>query len=85
METYDLVDALLAHQGQRHFKSSQQTSETCLIRGKPHYGIFPFGGQWAFNAWGVRRGCPLPFYQSRASMMVSTRMVVAGLSGVSAP
>ena len=42
METYDLVDALLAHQGQRHFKSSQQTSETCLIRGKPHYGIFPF-------------------------------------------
>ena len=42
METYDLVDALLAHQGQRHSKSSQQTSETCLIRGKPHYGIFPF-------------------------------------------
>jgi len=42
MEAYDLVDALLAHQGQRHSKSSQQTSETCLIRGKPHYGIFSF-------------------------------------------
>ena len=50
METYDLVDALLAHQGQRHSKSSQQTSETCLIRGKPHYGIFPFGeGRRAFR------------------------------------
>gem|GEM_PF-4124149 len=28
--------------------------------------------------------CPLP-YQSRAIMMVNTRMVVAGLSGASAP
>lgn len=42
METYDLVDALQAHQGQRHSKSSQQTSETSLIRDKPHYGIFHF-------------------------------------------
>lgn len=42
METYDLVDALQAHQGQRHSKSSQQTSETSLIRDKPHYGIFYF-------------------------------------------
>lgn len=81
METYDLVDALLAHQGQRHFKSSQQTSETCLIRGKPHYGIFPFGeGQRALSLQLVQ----LP-YQSDAIMMVSTRTVVAGLSGASAP
>lgn len=42
METYDLVDALQAHQGQRHSKSSRQTSETNLIRDKPHYGIFHF-------------------------------------------
>jgi len=42
METYDLVDALQAHQGQRHSKSSQQTSETSLLRDKPHYGIFHF-------------------------------------------
>lgn len=42
METYDLVDALQAHQGQRHSKSSRQTSETNLIRDKPHYGIFYF-------------------------------------------
>ena len=42
METYDLVDALQAHQGQRHSKSSRQTSETSLIRDKPHYGIFYF-------------------------------------------
>jgi hypothetical protein len=45
----------------------------------------PLMGQRAFISWGVRGRSPLPFYQSRASMMVSTRMVVAGLSGASAP
>jgi len=43
METYDLVDALQAHQGQRHFRSCWQTSETCSIRRQPHYGIFRNG------------------------------------------
>ena len=85
METYDLVDALLAHQGQRHFKSSQQTSETCLIRGKPHYGIFPFVEvSGPSDSASFARLSPL-LYQSDAIMMVSTRMVVPGLSGVSAP
>ena len=40
METYDLVDALQAHQGQRHSTSCCQASETCSIRRQPHYGIF---------------------------------------------
>ena len=42
METYDLVDALQAHQGQRHSTSCCQASETCSIRRQPHYGIFFF-------------------------------------------
>ena len=40
-------------------------------------------GQQAFDC-AIVGGGPLP-YQSDAIMMVSTRMVVAGLSGVSAP
>jgi hypothetical protein len=43
-----------------------------------------FEGQRAFIVSYVRGRSPLP-YQSRASMMVSTRVVVVGLSGVSAP
>jgi len=46
METYDLVDALQAHQGQRHSTSCWQTSETCPIRRQPHYGIFHFSAWW---------------------------------------
>ena len=44
MEIYDLVDALQAHQGQRHSTSCCQASETCSIRRQPHYGIFRFSG-----------------------------------------
>jgi hypothetical protein len=36
MEKYDLVDAMQAHQGQRHPTSCWQKTETCSILRQPH-------------------------------------------------
>ena len=64
-------------------------SNACPIPGfRDHHDkrpTLPLRGQWAFIVSDVRGRSPLPFYQSRAIMMVSTRMVVSGLSGASAP